>query len=173
MLKKCIKCKVEKPLEDFYTNPINKDGLTKVCKHCTTRKTYHSEYSLKKFTIKNCELCGVSLGNVSVKLKYCNICREVKNTESKLRHYNKKVKTTIHTLSDIDKMYKRFLTKKVALKRARSRTMKKILIKNTNQSTGVVVDKTVNVKLLSKQELSNMMSSRINAMLDSCWDKLK
>ena len=173
MLKKCIKCKVEKPLDDFYTNPINKDGLTKVCKHCTTRKTYHSEYSLKNFAIKNCELCGISLGYVSVKLKYCNICREIKNKESKLRYYNKKVKTDVHTLSDIDKVYKRFLTKKLALKRARSRVMKKILIKNSNQSSKVVVDKTVNVKLLSKQELNNMMSSRINAMLDSCWNKLK
>ena len=173
MLKKCIKCKVEKPLEDFYTNPINKDGLTKICKRCTARKTYHTEYSLKNFTEKNCELCGISLGYVSVKLKYCNICREIKNKESKLRYYNKKVKTDIHTLSDIDKMHKRFLTKKLALKRARSRAMKKILIKNTNQSTNVVVDKIVNVKLLSKQESNNVMSSRINAMLDNCWNKLK
>ena len=51
--------------------------------------------------------------------------------------------------------------------------MKKILINNTNQSSNVIMDKTVNVKLLSKQELSNVMSSRINAMLDNCWNKLK
>lgn len=46
-MKKCSKCKVEKPLNEFYKNKWRKDGLTSYCKPCNKaiqRTTDYSKY---------------------------------------------------------------------------------------------------------------------------------
>lgn len=58
-MKKCKKCNLEKPKDEFYKHPSNKDGLQSWCKECvrerasTHRKSnleyysnYHKEYNL-------------------------------------------------------------------------------------------------------------------------------
>jgi hypothetical protein len=37
-VKTCIKCKIEKPLTEFYKHKRNKDGLTYICKLCAKQK---------------------------------------------------------------------------------------------------------------------------------------
>ena len=55
MVKLCSKCKVEKNIEDFYTDKRNKTGLTSCCKVCKIernrlyRKTEEGKKSLQKY----------------------------------------------------------------------------------------------------------------------------
>lgn len=44
-MKRCYKCKTEKPLDDFYKTKANSDGLDSKCKTC--RNAYYKEYSQK------------------------------------------------------------------------------------------------------------------------------
>jgi len=41
ILKECSKCKIKKPLDDFYRRKSSKDGRQSVCKECT--KLYRKE----------------------------------------------------------------------------------------------------------------------------------
>lgn len=41
--KQCTKCKVNKPLNEFYKNKANNDGLSYLCKEC--KKAYMNKYS--------------------------------------------------------------------------------------------------------------------------------
>ncbi|MBW1931454.1 MAG: hypothetical protein JRI56_00205 [Deltaproteobacteria bacterium] len=46
-MKRCNKCKTEKPLEDFYKDRSSKDGHQGMCKVC--KKEYHRKYHLKYY----------------------------------------------------------------------------------------------------------------------------
>ena len=48
-MKYCLKCKTEKPANEFYGNKIAKDGLSSSCRSCMrayTKKKYHGEEEL-------------------------------------------------------------------------------------------------------------------------------
>lgn len=50
-MKKCFKCNVEKPLDDFYKHPATLDGRVNKCKECNkldVRKNYKSKVSQYK-----------------------------------------------------------------------------------------------------------------------------
>ena len=46
-MKKCSKCKIEKPLDEFYKNKSQKDGLARYCKICdkVISKKYPTDYN--------------------------------------------------------------------------------------------------------------------------------
>ena len=58
-MKTCIKCKIEKPITEYHSNPRNKEGKLGVCKQCAKEynliyKTSNQEY-VKKYYEKNKE----------------------------------------------------------------------------------------------------------------------
>lgn len=44
-MKRCYKCKLEKPPEEFFKDRTHRDGLDSKCKVC--QKAYFNEYRLK------------------------------------------------------------------------------------------------------------------------------
>lgn len=48
-MKKCIKCKQEKPKTEFYTN--NADGLKTICKTCYNRINNEKRKAKKEFDL--------------------------------------------------------------------------------------------------------------------------
>lgn len=53
-MKKCLKCKVEKPVDNFYKHKSFKDGLYNFCKPCWS-KYQHSPERKKRKNIRNME----------------------------------------------------------------------------------------------------------------------
>lgn len=47
--KTCIKCEIEKPLDDFYKHTLTKDGLSNCCKLCEyeAKSAHHKKYPMK------------------------------------------------------------------------------------------------------------------------------
>jgi hypothetical protein len=92
-MKKCVKCNIEKNLEDFSKAKENKDGLRGTCKICLTlyQKKYYKNYSInnlenkkeysKKYYIDNKD-------KILNKGKTYNI-----NNKEKLKQYSKKYYT--------------------------------------------------------------------------------
>lgn len=51
MTKKCFKCGVEKPLDEFYKHPQMGDGHLNKCKECT-KKDVHENYDVRKSDVE-------------------------------------------------------------------------------------------------------------------------
>ena len=56
MSKKCNKCEIEKPTEDFYKDSSKKDGLTTICKDCIKKRTIPEDKKVV-VTEKVCSKC--------------------------------------------------------------------------------------------------------------------
>lgn len=71
-MKTCIKCKVEKPLDEFYTHTRGKYGRRSDCKKCVNKKNYKN-YHAAKAAGKNvlvCD-CGKPKTKHSIKCRAC------------------------------------------------------------------------------------------------------
>lgn len=81
MKKLCSKCKVEKPLDEFYKNKNTKDGVHHYCKSCLSihRKNSYDYIKIKnKETINRYNLTLEEVENLYISQnKKCKIC----NTE--------------------------------------------------------------------------------------------
>lgn len=111
--KECVKCKVVKPIEEYYSHPATKDGKFSFCKPC------HSVRENLKLRLKKgfnslktdyCECCGIT--GTKVQLDHCHesgmfrgfLCRPC---NAKIGH-NGDSYEAIKAL-DLDSMYEDYL----------------------------------------------------------------
>ena len=85
-MKKCSTCQTELPLESFYKNRRQKDGLGNNCRDCmkdhARRNKYGltpTEYEAMKAKCQNrCEICGASPGHRELDIDHCHTTGEVR-----------------------------------------------------------------------------------------------
>lgn len=71
--KKCSKCDVIAPLNEFYKSSRSKDGRDSWCKYCKSKKTDKGALSEKQTRCNS-----NTKGALSEKSKTCNICHQVR-----------------------------------------------------------------------------------------------
>lgn len=87
VVKKCPKCGVSKPIDDYYKSAYSSDGHGWECKSCASERG--RQYRLKtRVHSKVCELCGAEFEVTNGKVKFCTVCREHPNRQRKysLKH---------------------------------------------------------------------------------------
>lgn len=91
--KKCSRCNMILPLEDFWGDRSTKDGKCYWCKNCYTemRKTKHSDTEEISIKTKKCTKCG-KIKNIEEFYKNkrykdgrYNLCKDCKNNEDRRR----------------------------------------------------------------------------------------
>lgn len=100
MKKKCNKCGIEKPLEEFYRKKSNKDGYHYTCKKCS------SEYQ-KKLHEKNPEKHNSSARRTYQKNKE----KYTKRNRERWKEYNKKRKKTPRNPEKTKENHKKYYQK--------------------------------------------------------------
>lgn len=88
-LKKCLKCKIEKIINEFYKNKNSKDGLYAYCKSCC----YKNDYARKKvYRLNNKEKLKLKHKEYNDKTfekrKQYQLLNKDKIKQCKLKHYN-------------------------------------------------------------------------------------